>query len=52
MSPFPPCPPQLRSIAARTKRTLITAIGTALRGITSADATAWLTHAGYRNTQM
>ncbi len=37
----------LRSIAARTKRTLITAIGKALRHITPADAAGWLTHAGY-----
>jgi len=37
----------LRSIAARTKRTLITAIGKALRTITPDDATGWLTHAGY-----
>jgi transposase len=43
---------QLRSIAARTKRTLITAIGTALRSITPSDTAAWLTHAGYRNTQL
>jgi len=37
----------LRSIAARTKRTLITAIGKALRTITPDDATGWLAHAGY-----
>jgi transposase len=37
----------LRSIAARTKRTLITAIGKALRTITPDDAAGWLAHAGY-----
>jgi len=42
----------LRSIAARTKQTLIPAIGKALKYITPSDADAWFTHAGYRNTQV
>lgn len=41
----------LRSFAARTKRTLLTAIGKALRMITANDAAGWFKHAGYRNTQ-
>jgi transposase len=42
----------LRTLAARTKRTLLNAIGKALRSISDKDATGWLRHAGYRNTQM
>lgn len=42
----------LRTLAARTKRTLLNAIGKALRTITADDATGWLQHAGYRNTQL
>ena len=41
----------LRNFAARTKRTLLTAIGKALRTITATDAAGWFRHAGYRNTQ-
>ncbi len=37
----------LRSIAARTKRTLITAIGKALNTVTPHDAAAWFAHDGY-----
>lgn len=42
----------LRSLAARTKRTLVTAIGKSLRTITSADAAGWFNHAGYRNSRV
>lgn len=42
----------LRSLAARTKRTLLGAIGKALETVTPADAIGWFNHAGYRNTQM
>ena len=37
----------LRSIAARTKRTLINAIGKALNRVTPQDAAAWFAHDGY-----
>lgn len=37
----------LRSIAARTKRTLITAIGKALNAVTPEDAAGWFDHDGY-----
>ena len=43
---------RLRSIAARTKRTLINAIGKALKEITDDDAAGWFAHAGYRNIHM
>jgi len=42
----------LRSLAARTKRTLITAIGKSLRTITPEDAAGWFNHTGYRNTRV
>ena len=37
----------LRSFAARTKRTLVTAIGKALKAVTSEDAAGWFAHDGY-----
>jgi len=37
----------LRSFAARTKRTLVTAIGKALNAVTSEDAAGWFAHDGY-----
>ncbi len=37
----------LRSFAARTKRTLITAIAKALNAVTSQDAQGWFAHDGY-----
>jgi hypothetical protein len=37
----------LRSLAARTKRTLITAIGKALNAVTHEDAAGWFAHDGY-----
>jgi transposase len=37
----------LRSLAARTKRTLITAIGKALNAVIPADAAGWFAHDGY-----
>lgn len=37
----------LRSMAARTKRTLLTAIGKALYEVTPEDATGWFAHDGY-----
>lgn len=42
----------LRRLAARTKQTLVNAIGKALKTITPNDAAGWLNHAGYRNIQM
>lgn len=42
----------LRRLAARTKRTLLGAIGKALQAVTPDDACGWFNHAGYRNTQM
>ena len=41
----------LRSYAARTKRTLLTAIGKALETVTQDDILGWFEHGGYRNTQ-
>ena len=41
----------LRSFAARTKRTLITAIGKALKTVTLSDIAGWFQHTGYRNMQ-
>jgi transposase len=38
---------QLRSIAARTKRTLVTAIGKALKIISQQDIAGWFAHDGY-----
>ena len=38
---------QLRSFAARTKRTLVTAIGKALQAVTLQDLAGWFTHNGY-----
>ena len=38
---------QLRSIAARTKRTLVTAIGKALKAVTLDDLAGWFAHDGY-----
>ncbi len=37
----------LRGMAARTKRTLITAIGKALNAVTPEDAAGWFAHDGY-----
>jgi len=37
----------LRSFAARTKRTLVTAIGKALNAVTPEDAVGWFAHDGY-----
>jgi transposase len=37
----------LRSIAARTKRTLITAVGKALNAVTPEDLAGWFAHDGY-----
>lgn len=37
----------LRSLAARTKRTLINAIGKALNAVTPEDAAGWFVHDGY-----
>jgi transposase len=37
----------LRSIAARTKRTLITAVGKALDAVTLEDLAGWFAHDGY-----
>jgi len=37
----------LRSIAARTFDTLVTAIDTALKQVTLADLHGWFTHCGY-----
>ena len=37
----------LRGLAARTKRTLITAIGKALNAVTPEDAAGWFAHDGY-----
>lgn len=41
----------LRKAAARTKETLIEAIGAALRTITASDAVGWYSHCGYQHTQ-
>ena len=41
----------LRSAAARSARTLITAIAKALKAINAKDAQGWFTHCGYRNIQ-
>jgi transposase len=38
---------RLRSLAARTKRTLVTAIGKALQTITPQDIAGWFKHDGY-----
>lgn len=40
----------LRKAAARTKETLVEAIGVALSAITAADARGCFEHAGYRST--
>ena len=37
----------LRGLAARTKRTLVTAIGKALNAVTPEDAAGWFAHDGY-----
>ena len=37
----------LRSFAARTKKTLLTAIGKALNAVTPKDAQGWFAHDGY-----
>ena len=41
----------LRSIAARTKRTLVTAIGKALHAVTKEDAASWFAHDGYETVK-
>ncbi len=38
---------RLRSFAARTKRTLVTAIGKALNAVTPEDAASWFAHDRY-----
>lgn len=38
---------QLRSLAARTKRTLLTAIGKALKTVETQDIAGWFQHDGY-----
>ena len=37
----------LKKVAARTKETLLEAMGEALAAVTSQDARGWLTHCGY-----
>ncbi len=41
----------LRGFAARTKKTLIEAVGKAFRTIVKSDIAHWFQHAGYRKTQ-
>ena len=42
---------RLRKEKARTKETLVEAIGRALDAITPVDARGWFTHCGYVSTQ-